>query len=280
MLADGLGVPKDDEAAYFWLLLGSVDGEDFFIRARDTVERRLSASQRTSAQAKAREWKPVSSEATVTDAPTAPQAIGVGATRTGTGFRVLAGRIVTNAHVVDDCSRLRVGGRFVASVLTQDAKNDVAMLSVQDDAGPVVNVRMTRPKLGETVTVAGFPLQRLLTGLSVTHGSISRLSGLGGDSRLLQISAPVQPGNSGGPLLDASGDVIGVVVSKLDAVRVANATGDIPQNVNFALSASVLRAFLDANGIAYRESSAERPLPAAEVASRAARFTVLVECWK
>jgi S1-C subfamily serine protease len=72
---------------------------------------------------------------------------------------------------------------------------------------------------------------------------------LAGDSRLLQISAPVQPGNSGGPLLDASANVIGVVVSKLDALRVAKATGDIPQNVNFALNANVLRAFLDANDV-------------------------------
>ena len=123
-------------------------------------------------------------------------------------------------------------------------------------------------------------MQGLLSGLRVTTGNVSRLSGLAGDSRLLQISAPVQPGNSGGPLLDASANVIGVVVSKLDALRVAKATGDIPQNVNFALNANVLRAFLDANNIEYADGALVRPLPPTEVASRAARFTVLVECWK
>ena len=140
-------------------------------------------------------------------------------------------------------------------------------------------MRVTRSRLGEEVTVAGFPLQGLLSGLSITNGNVSRLSGLAGDTRLLQVSAPVQPGNSGGPLLDASANVIGMVVSKLDALRVAKATGDIPQNVNFALNANVLRGFLDANDVAYADGASLRPLSPTEVADRAARFTVLIECW-
>ena len=83
------------------------------------------------------------------------------------------------------------------------------------------------------------------TNLSV--GNVSALAGLGDDSRYLQISAPVQPGNSGGPLLDASGHLVGIVTAKLDA-RVARFTGDVPQNVNFALKAEVARTFLDSKG--------------------------------
>jgi S1-C subfamily serine protease len=81
---------------------------------------------------------------------------------------------------------------------------------------------------------------------------VSALAGLGDDTRFLQISAPVQPGNSGGPLFDASGHLIGIVTGKLDVMRLAPFLGDIPQNVNFALKAEVVRIFLDSKGIAYR----------------------------
>ena len=79
----------------------------------------------------------------------------------------------------------------------------------------------------------------LATSANLTVGNVSALTGLGDDSRYLQISAPVQPGNSGGPLLDASGHVAGIVTGKLDAVLAARFFGDIPQNVNFALKADV-----------------------------------------
>ena len=114
----------------------------------------------------------------------------------------------------------------------------------------------------------------------MTTGIVSSLSGIRGDTRLLQITAPVQAGNSGGPLLDASGNVIGVVVSKLDAAWVAKVAGDVPQNVNFAIRSNVLASFLDANGVDYRSSQAGSKLSTQQVASRAQAFTVLVECWK
>jgi hypothetical protein len=78
--------------------------------------------------------------------------------------------------------------------------------------------------------------------------------------RFLQISAPVQPGNSGGPLLDSSGHLIGVVTAKLNAALVAAFIGDIPQNVNFALKAEIARAFLDTKGIAYRKARSDQNL--------------------
>ena len=81
-------------------------------------------------------------------------------------------------------------------------------------------------------------------------------------------------------MLDMSGNVIGVVTSKIDAVKVAEAIGDIPQNVNFAIKASVVRAFLDSHDVKYRTESSDRILSAADVADRAKKFTVLVECWK
>src|SRR6266478_224338 len=89
------------------------------------------------------------------------------------------------------------------------------------------------PRVGESVVAVGFPLTGLLSSDPiVTTGIISALSGLRNDRRRIQITAPVQPGNSGGPLLGENGSVVGVVVGKLDALKMVKVTGDIPQNVN------------------------------------------------
>jgi S1-C subfamily serine protease len=138
---------------------------------------------------------------------------------------------------------------------------------------------------------------------NVTAGIVSALAGIGNDARFLQVTVPIQPGSSGGPLLDLQSRVVGVVVGKLDALRVASVTGDIPQNVNFAIKSSVVRSFLQASGVTQlrtysiedvarmagtlAEACALSPRvfedgsshPAA-VGAHAKASTVLVECWK
>ena len=94
------------------------------------------------------------------------------------------------------------------------------------------------------------------------------------------LPAPVQPGNSGGPLFDQSGNVIGIVVSELDALKIAGATSNIPQNVNFAIKASVAASFLESNGVAYASGRTGDHLSAADIAERARAFTVQIECQK
>ena len=133
---------------------------------------------------------------------------------------------------------------------------------------------------GASVLVAGYPLRGLLaSGANVSAGVVAALAGPGDDRRLIQITAPVQPGNSGGPVLDSAGNAVGVVVSKLDALGLARATGDIPQNVNFAVSAGTARAFLDAEGVAYATAPSDEARAPDDVAAAAKEFTVLVECW-
>jgi S1-C subfamily serine protease len=128
--------------------------------------------------------------------------------------------------------------------------------------------------------VVGYPLRGLLASeANVSTGAVSALAGPGDDRRLIQITAPVQPGNSGGPVLDAAGNVVGVVVAKLDAIKIARSTGDIPQNVNFAVSAGTARAFLDAEGAPYETAPSDNTMEPVEVAAAARKFTVLVECW-
>ena len=125
----------------------------------------------------------------------------------------------------------------------------------------------------------GFPLRGLLANqANVTVGIVSATAGLQNDTRFLQISAPVQPGNSGGPLFDRSGHVVGVIVAKLDALQVAELTGDIPQNVNFAIKARVARAFLASNGIEVQTAPASERLDAADIAELGRAVTVAVEC--
>ena len=196
----------------------------------------------------------------------------------GTAFRIASGQFVTNHHVINGCNWLTVDGKLGGRLLASDQTRDLALVSVPNDSGPIASIRTTRIQLNESITAAGFPLEGAFSGIAITNGTISRLSGLRGDTGEVQISAPVQPGNSGGPLLDTAGNVIGVVSSKLNALKVAGASGDIPQNVNFAINGSSLRAFLDAKNVNYKEVGNERELTGVQIAARASAFTVLIEC--
>ena len=190
-----------------------------------------------------------------------------------------------------DCAEVRVrpAGQdaMAGAVVARDAGNDLALLKAPVRL-PVAPIREDRGiRAGDSVVAVGFPLPGLLASeANVTTGTVSALAGIGNDTRFLQMTVPVQPGNSGGPLLDLEGRVVGVVVGKLDALEVASATGDIPQNVNFAIKASVVRSFLDASGVAVagRVLVAEPAYPItlspAAVGADAKAFTVLVECWE
>lgn len=202
----------------------------------------------------------------------------------GSGFFVSKSVVLTNNHVVEGCSHILVstsaGDSAVAEVRASDKGNDLAILKVGDDisAPGVLNFSGERPaQAGEPVTVAGYPLAGLLgSGVSITTGVISNTSGINNDTRFIQISAPVQPGNSGGPVLDHTGRLAGVVVSKLDALAVAQLTGDIPQNVNFAIKESVARVMLDSYGIEYAVAPAA--VEVADLAAAAKAATVFIQC--
>lgn len=198
----------------------------------------------------------------------------------GTGFYVnAASKLLTNAHVVQGCKRISVDGR-AARIVAMDEAYDLAILEPVD-----AHVRSrwltfsdAPARLNSDVTVAGFPLHGLLGGLNVTRGAVSSLKGIGGDTIVFQISAPVQAGNSGGPVVDGSGRVIGVVVAKLNSAVVAEAYGDVPQNVNFAVRGEVSKLFLSANGVDPHVTGARAPLDGADLADILKENTVLVEC--
>ena len=134
----------------------------------------------------------------------------------------------------------------------------------------------------EPVLVFGYPVAQALSSAgNTTLGNVTALSGLRDDSRYIQISAAVQPGNSGGPAIDEAGRLMGVVVSKLNAVAFARLTGDIPQNVNFAIKVSTLVNFLEAHNIRYEPAeAAATELPVTQRAERAEASSTQIECYK
>ncbi|MGZ3403336.1 MAG: S1C family serine protease [Phenylobacterium sp.] len=193
----------------------------------------------------------------------------------GSAFFISAdGVAVTAAHVVKDCVRLESPRWGAVKVLAADPQSDLAVLKTSGASGEFVALRIRGPKLGEAMSAAGYPLGQLLgSGLKVTTGVVSGLSGPGGDRGLFQLSAPIQPGNSGGPVIDAAGALIGVASAKLDELELVEATGVFPQNVNFAVPVTVLQSFLDENGVAYK--AAEGPAgPAAALTS----YTFSIVC--
>ena len=177
----------------------------------------------------------------------------------GTGFFVTQDVVATNYHVVREAKQISVsiGGTAVgADLLLKDVQNDLALLRINSANVPTTMGALKGVKClaignsdgaraGDAVFTIGFPLSGLLAATpSVAQGLISNSSGIDNDPRMFQISIPIQAGNSGSPLLDSNGRVIGVVTSTLNSKAMLKATGTLPQNVNFATKSSYLRSIL------------------------------------
>ena len=201
------------------------------------------------------------------------------------GDKLSSGYILTNHHVVDGCVKVRIRspiGSVEATVTATDKANDLALLSAEvRDRTALVFRDGPGIRPADPIVAIGFPYSGLLaTSPIVSTGTVSALAGLMDDSRFLQISAPIQPGNSGGPLLDNSGNVVGVIVSTISASTIMKYTGSIPQNINFAIKANEARQFLDVKRIAYATATSEAKLDPADVGEKGSRSMVLVECYK
>jgi len=168
----------------------------------------------------------------------------------GTGFFITDdGYLVTNEHVVGKGARVRLvtmHGLFSAKVVKVDAANDLALLKADGKFQCLPLAMSRRVRLGTTVATVGFPnigLQGFAPKLG--KGEIAALSGALDDPRYFQISVPVQPGNSGGALVDDRGNVVGVVSAKLNAWAALSTSGSLPENVNYAVKSSFLLCFLE-----------------------------------
>lgn len=188
--------------------------------------------------------------------------------RSGTAWVCARGVAVTNEHVVGANKLVTLvrtdGSSAAATVLLRDRANDLVLLRVDDEAWLPAPLPIAKEgaRVGQRVFTVGYPLPEALgTVARTSEGIISAPAGLQDDPRTYQISVPVQPGNSGGPLLDMHGRVVGVVTSKLNAAAVFQWVGDIPQNVNFAVKAVYVVALLQGSGhVAQGAESGEFPL--------------------
>jgi len=301
LLADmyyfGRALPTDDYLAYVWSNLAAARAgaaellREEAVDLRGRAARHLTKEQLLDAQALAARWRPNISGKSLSESrpepkPEAGKETPGRATRvfTGTGFFVTGnGHLLTNAHVVEQCRELRArqqdGRAVAASVVAEDRENDLALLRSGTASPAVAKFNSRELRLGQSIVIYGFPLSGLLSSSgNLTTGNIAALSGPADDARLIQITAPIQPGNSGGPVLDSAGAVIGVVVSKLDALAVAERIRDIPQNVNFAINGNVAIRFLESKHIRYLTSADEEEISIEAIGDLATRFTVRVEC--
>lgn len=184
--------------------------------------------------------QPESAEPTIPEAQTATS---------GTGFLVTPdGLLLTALHVVDGAKRItaRCGtsSAISAALVTKSSALDLALLRLRNVSAVAGYLDLAPdddlPPLGARVFTVGFPVSDLLgPDPKYTDGTISALSGLDGDAGFYQVSVPIQPGNSGGPLLDERGRVVGVVLATASAPAFLRATGSLPQNINWAVKARV-----------------------------------------
>jgi uncharacterized protein len=286
--------------AHMWFTLATTrlarsdtKSRDTAAKSRDTIAAAMTAAQLAEAQKRAAEWRPsityqppmrdVALPGAVAKKPDAdPDRDAQKPVSSGTAFFVTPdGKALTNAHVVRGCGDVTVitgGESHPARVLARDERNDLALLATDHHPERSAVWRL-QVRQGEDIAVYGFPLPgALASGGSVTTGIVSALAGMRDDSRFLQISAPIQPGNSGGPVLDRNGAVVGVIVSTINGLALASATGSLPQNVNFAIKASVAAAFLDAQNVLHEDASDQSALSTPDLSAHARVFTAKVQC--
>jgi len=260
MYFEGQGFPKDYVLTHMWMNLAASNGNESAVKGRNIIEKRISPQQIVEAQRLVRNWKPKgriktaeSPPPTITPQPPRtsqpPKSKNV-AIATGTGF--LFGSqdyIITNYHVVKGTSAVKV--KFTndemidATVVARDTQNDVAILKLTKSPsfqsremkfGDSAMVRM-----GDKVFTIGYPHTGIM-GLNpkYTEGVISAVTGIRDNPTVFQTTVPIQPGNSGGPLFNEKGEVIGLTTSSLSLLAIES-MGAIPQSINYAVKSSFVK---------------------------------------
>jgi S1-C subfamily serine protease len=185
----------------------------------------------------------------------------------GIGFFVSAeGHILSDGLLPRDCRHITSSHGGHITKIAFDETSDLALLMSSEKPNAWASFRGgIAPQVAEPVMTIGFPV-----------GTISALAGLGNDRRMIQISTPVQPANSGSPLLDRSGSVVGIVAGKLNAIQVAEPTSETTEN--FAVNLGTIQSFLDSHAVPYVSNDSTQSKNYADIAAAAMRYTVLLEC--
>lgn len=288
---NGQGTAKDVVLGYAWINLAAASGDEQALKNRAFVEQYMEAKEIAEAQRLSSSWK----KGTLLTRSGSEGAASLSGKNAGPLQKVVSGTLfvvsgeghsITNMHVVAGCKEIRLqGSSDLAILVTSDSVNDLALVKIADSSSPVAPVISEPGKLrqGEEIVVFGFPLNAILSsGGNLTPGVVSALTGLGNNTNQIQITAPIQPGSSGSPVINKRGEVVGVVSQKLSDGTMAKATGSIGQNVNFAVNGQTLRSFLDANQVKYKSGAGffAGAKSTVELADGAREWTRVVECWK
>ena len=247
----GDGVLLDYAEAVKWNALAAAQGyEDAVNMWNFVLKEKIPADQIAEGQRRAHEFVPHKLITGQQSSNSVNSVLPPNPSFTGTGFFITDdGYLISNYHVVKDAAKVRLlisTGLIDATVVKVDAANDLALLKVGGRFAPLTITTSRTVKLGATVATVGFPSTGM-QGFSpkLAKGEIGSLAGIQDDPRYFQISVPVQPGNSGGALVDARGNVVGIVSAKLSAKAALDATGQLPENVNYAVKSSLLLSFLE-----------------------------------
>jgi S1-C subfamily serine protease len=201
----------------------------------------------------------------------------------GSGFFVSdQGHIVSNEHVVGVCKKVSAyeeGREVTLNILATDMVNDIGLVKGQFNNKQYLNIKTDGAELGEDIVAFGYPLsQDLSDSVKLTKGIVSSLTGLGNNISQIQIDAAIQPGNSGGPVVNMNSQVVGIASAGLSKLYMAQKAAYIPENVNFAVASQTLTAFLKANKINIG-TSASKVMSTKELAKIGEPVTLQLFCY-
>jgi S1-C subfamily serine protease len=283
MYGTGQGVIQDNVYAHMWWNIAASSGDKDAIGNRDIIAKRMTPSQLAKAQDLARNFVPRNTTQTTPPEKSSPKSDEIVSASSGSGFAVSSnGHVITNYHVIEGCQNVKIhhnGKSIPANVVTFDPQNDLALLKGNFRPSTVLPLSTNSPELLQDVYVAGYPFGRKIsTGVKVTKGIISSLTGIGNNFSNIQIDAALQPGNSGGPILDERGNVVGVAVAKLDVKKTLKNYGVIPENTNFGIKTSVVRSILKSSNVNLLKPN-QRKISKSNLGKMISDGTYYLSCW-
>ena len=201
----------------------------------------------------------------------------------GTGFYVSSqGHIITNHHVIDGCKDMKVHskGKVLETIkIADDIRNDLALLKIEEAPAHVFALSQKSPFPLQDIIVAGYPFgDRVSSTLKFTQGIVSSIAGLSNDYSQIQIDAALQPGNSGGPIMDEFGNIVAVAVAKLSLKKILKDYGVVPENTNFGVKASAVKNLMEGNGVQFKAPNTE-VITKQDLSRIATDGTVYLTCW-
>ena len=280
MYAKGKGVSQDDKKAVYWYAKAAAQGLGFakthLNRAKGEIQERSRVGEHQK-NTSPNEVEPVKKSKQGIDNNK------VFAAASGTGFIVSGnGHLITNSHVINGCDKVKAhqnGIDYPLTVIATDQVNDLALLKTDINPKTIFPLSNINAHLMQDVFLAGFPFGKSISSsMKITKGIVSSLSGLRNNYSNMQIDAALQPGNSGGPVIDDKGNVVGVAVAKLDLAKVVEEWGVVPEGTNFSVKSSVVRNFMESNGVVALKPRTN-PISKQKLARQVTDGTLYLSCW-